>query len=171
MTSYVENETKQSFPFDEKALLSRVAEAVLDAEGCPYETTVNLLITDGAGIREYNKNYRDTDAETDVLSFPNLDFETPGDFSGAENYEADCFDPDSGELVLGDIILNAARVKSQAAEYGHSELREFAFLLAHSLFHLCGYDHMEKTEAVVMEEKQETVLSGLGITREQDFKH
>ncbi|MDE7199764.1 MAG: rRNA maturation RNase YbeY [Lachnospiraceae bacterium] len=171
MTSYVENEGQQSFSFDEEELLDRVMEAVLDAENCPYEATVNLLITDGAGIREYNKNYRDTDAETDVLSFPNLDFETPGDFSGVASCEADCFAPDSGELVLGYIILNAARVKSQAEEYGHSELREFAFLLAHSLFHLCGYDHMEKTEAAVMEEKQEAVLSGLGITREQGFRH
>lgn len=171
MTSYVENEAGLSFPFDEEALLSRVMEAVLGAENCPYEASVNLLITDGEGIREYNQNYRDTDAETDVLSFPNLDFETPGDFSGAEEHEADCFDPDSGELVLGDIILNAARVKSQAAEYGHSELREFAFLLSHSLFHLCGYDHMEEQEAAVMEEKQEAVLFGLGITREQVFRH
>ncbi len=166
MTSYVENEGTQAFPFDENKLLSRMMEAVLDAENCPYEATVNLLITDGAGIREYNKNYRDTDAETDVLSFPNLQFERPGDFSQAETAQADCFDPDSGELVLGDIVLNAARVKSQAAEYGHSELREFAFLLAHSLFHLCGYDHMDEQEAAVMEEKQEAVLSGLGITRE-----
>ncbi len=166
MTSYVENEAAQSFAFDEEELLSRVMEAVLDAENCPYEATVNLLVTDGAGIREYNKNFRKTDAETDVLSFPNLDFEKPGDFSDVEKNEADCFDPDSGELVLGDIILNAARVKSQAKEYGHSELREFAFLLAHSLFHLCGYDHMEKAEAAVMEEKQEAVLFSLGITRE-----
>ena len=74
MTSYVENETSQSFSFDEKALLDRVAQAVLDSENCPYETTVNLLLTDDAGIREYNKNYRNIDAETDVLSFPNLEF-------------------------------------------------------------------------------------------------
>lgn len=166
MTSYVEHEGTGDFSFDEKELLSRVMGAVLDAEDCPYEAVVNLLVTDGAGIREYNKNYRNTDAETDVLSFPNLNFETPGDFSAAEDCEADCFDPDSGELVLGDIVLNAERVKSQAAEYGHSELREFAFLLAHSLFHLCGYDHMEKAEADVMEEKQEALLAGLGITRE-----
>ncbi|MCX4321592.1 MAG: rRNA maturation RNase YbeY [Lachnospiraceae bacterium] len=166
MTSYVENETDQTFSFDEKALLNLVMQAVLDGENCPYEATVNLLMTDGAGIREYNKNYRDIDAETDVLSFPNLEFETPGDFSGAEEREADCFDPDSGELVLGDIILNTARVKEQAAEYGHSERREFAFLLAHSLFHLCGYDHMEPEEAALMEEKQEGVLQTLSITRE-----
>lgn len=101
MTSYVENETGQAFSFDEKSLLDRVAEAVLDIENCPYEAAVNLLITDDAGIREYNKNYRDIDSETDVLSFPNLEFETPGDFSGVEERVADCFDPDSGELVLG----------------------------------------------------------------------
>lgn len=166
MTSYVENETTQSFSFDEKALLDRVAQAVLDRENCPYETTVNLLITDGAGIREYNKNYRNIDAETDVLSFPNVEFEMPGDFSGVEESAADCFDPESGELVLGDIILNAARVKEQAVEYGHTELREFAFLLAHSLYHLCGYDHMESEEAALMEEKQENVLQSLQITRE-----
>ena len=129
-------------------------EAVLDSENCPYEATVNLLLTDAAGIREYNKNFRNIDSETDVLSFPNLEFETPGDFSGVEEQEADCFDPDSGELVLGDIILNAARVKEQAAAYGHSERREFAFLLAHSLYHLCGYDHMEPEEAALMEQMQ-----------------
>lgn len=167
MTSYVEHEWGSGFSFDEEELLARVAAAVLDAEGCPYEAVVNLLVTDGAGIREYNKNYRDTDAETDVLSFPNLDFERPGDFSAADTCEADCFDPDSGELVLGDIILNGERVKSQAAEYEHSELREFAFLVAHSLFHLCGYDHMEKAEADVMEKKQEALLSKLGITRDE----
>ena len=166
MTSYVENETEQSFSFSEKETLDRVLEAVLTAEGCPYEAAVSLLLTDGAGIRQYNAQYRDIDAETDVLSFPNLEFETPGDFSVAETAEADCFDPDSGELVLGDIILSVERVKSQAKEYGHSELREFAFLVAHSLFHLCGYDHMEEKEAARMEEKQEAVLAALGITRD-----
>ncbi len=165
MTSYVENETGQAFSFDEKSLLDRVAEAVLDIENCPYEAAVNLLITDDAGIREYNKNYRDIDSETDVLSFPNLEFETPGDFSGVEEQVAACFDPDSGELVLGDIILNVTRVKEQAAAYGHSELREYAFLIAHSLYHLCGYDHMEPEEAALMEEKQEAVLQALSITR------
>ena len=166
MTSYVENETEQSFSFSEKETLDRVMEAVLTTEGCPYEATVSLLLTDGAGIRQYNAQYRDIDAETDVLSFPNLEFESPGDFSVAETVEADCFDPDSGELVLGDIILSVERVKSQAKEYGHSELREFAFLVAHSLFHLCGYDHMEDKEAARMEEKQEAVLAALGITRD-----
>lgn len=166
MTFYVENETDKILPFSAKEKLSDVMDAVLDAEGCPYEACVNLLLTDGTGIREYNKEFRQTDAETDVLSFPNLEFETPGDFSGAEAALADCFDPDSGELLLGDIILNLDRMEAQAKEYGHSVLREFAFLLAHSLYHLCGYDHMEETEARRMEEKQEAVLQKLGITRE-----
>jgi len=166
MTFYVENETDKTLPFSAEKILSEVMGAVLDAEDCPYEASVNLLLTDGAGIREYNKNFRETDAETDVLSFPNLEFEKPGDFSGAEKAPADSFDPDSGELLLGDIILNLERARVQAETYGHSLLREFAFLLAHSLFHLCGYDHMEETEAHLMEEKQEAVLLSLGITRD-----
>lgn len=165
MTFYVENETEKTLPFSAEDILSDVMEAVLNAEECPYEACVNLLLTDGAGIREYNKNFRKQDAETDVLSFPNLEFETPGDFSGAEAATADCFDPDSGELLLGDIILNLERMETQAKEYGHGVLREFAFLLAHSLYHLCGYDHMEEKEAQFMEEKQEAVLQTLGITR------
>ena len=82
-----------------------------------------------------------------------------------ESDEADCFDPDSGELILGDIILSVEKVKSQAAEYGHGVLREFAFLVAHSMLHLCGYDHMEEQDAAVMEKKQENVLGSLGIGR------
>ena len=167
MTSYVENETGIEFPFEIQGVLDRIMEEVTQMEDCPYETTVNLLITDNTGIREYNKNYRGLDRETDVLSFPNLSFEREGDFSQAEDEEADCFDPDSGELILGDIILSAERVLSQAQEYGHSVLREFAFLTAHSMFHLCGYDHMEEHEAAVMEQKQEEVLKRMGITRQQ----
>lgn len=165
MTFYVENETEKTLPFSAEKILADVMETVLDAEACPYEASVNLLLTDGEGIREYNKNFRNTDAETDVLSFPNLDFDQPGDFSGAESSPTDCFDPDSGELLLGDIILNLDRVAVQAGEYGHSVLREFAFLLAHSLYHLCGYDHMEEEEAKRMEKKQEVALQKLGITR------
>lgn len=165
MTSYVENETDVNFPFDVEELLNKIMELAMELEGCPYETSVNLLITDNEGIRTYNRDYRKIDKETDVLSFPNLSFESAGDFSFAEANEADCFDPDSGELLLGDIILSADRIREQAGEYGHSLLREFAFLTAHSMFHLCGYDHMEPEEAAVMEQKQEEVLQRLHITR------
>ena len=166
MTSFVEDETETGLPFDMQEVLNSIMEAVMEMENCPYETTVNLLLTDNAGIREYNKNYRDIDRETDVLSFPNIPFEHAGDFTPVESNEADYFDPDSGELVLGDIILSVERIQAQAQEYGHSELREFAFLTAHSMFHLCGYDHMEGKDAVVMEKKQEAILQKLGITRD-----
>lgn len=166
MTSYVENETDSGFAFDVKEVADQVIEAVLASEGCPFDTQLNLLITDNAGIRDYNNRFRQIDRETDVLSFPNVDYDTPSDFSGLDEREADYFDPDSGELILGDIIISADKVKEQAELYGHSEKREFAFLVAHSMLHLCGYDHMEPEEAKVMEEKQEAVLKELGITRE-----
>ena len=166
MTSYVENETETNFDFDMKMILDRVMEEVLTQEKCPYEAQVNLLLTNDEGIREYNRQYRNIDRATDVLSFPNLSFSLEADFTVAEEQEADCFDPDSGELILGDIIVSADKVKEQAEKYGHSEKREFAFLVAHSLLHLCGYDHMTEEEAKIMEEKQETYLTELGITRQ-----
>ncbi|MBE5864905.1 MAG: rRNA maturation RNase YbeY [Lachnospiraceae bacterium] len=168
MTFYVEFDEgiENNYDFNTDEIVRTVAEAVLDMEGCPYEACVNVLVTDNEGIREFNRQYRNIDKETDVLSFPNLDFEQPGVFDIAEECEADYFDPESGELVLGDIILSVDRIKEQAESYGHSQKREFAFLVAHSMLHLCGYDHMEESEAAVMEGKQESVLNGLGITRE-----
>ena len=166
MTFYVENETEEVFSFDVEEIVRLVAERVLETEDCPYETQINVLLTDNEGIHGFNKEYRGIDRETDVLSFPNLDFEKPGEFLIEEEREADYFDPDTGELILGDIIISVDKVKEQAESYGHSTKREFAFLVAHSMLHLCGYDHMEENEAKVMEEKQENVLTALGITRE-----
>lgn len=166
MTSYVENETDKKFDFAVEEVVEKVARTVLEMENCPYEVCLNLLITNNEGIRTYNKDYRQIDKETDVLSFPNVEYEKAGDFSMAEKMQADCFDPDSGELLLGDIIISVQKVEEQAKEYGHSELREFAFLTAHSMFHLCGYDHMTDKEAAVMEQKQENVLTQLGIVRD-----
>ena len=167
MTSYVENETDTDFSFDEQRLVSQVMEAVLEAEGCPYEASVNVLLTDDEGIREYNREYRGIDRATDVLSFPNIAYGQPSDFLQVEEAEADYFDPDSGELLLGDIILSVDKIKEQAECYGHSQLREFAFLVTHSMLHLCGYDHMEEADAGEMEEKQRNILEKLGITREK----
>jgi len=166
MTIYVENETEKIFPFDIEKTVEAVACAVLEAERCPYEVQINVLLTDNGGIHQYNKEYRGIDRETDVLSFPNLDFEKEADFDKAGEREADYFDPDTGELILGDIIISADKVEEQADNYGHSTRREFAFLVAHSMLHLCGYDHMVSEEAEVMEKKQEAILKGLGITRD-----
>lgn len=166
MTFYVENETEVTYDFDVEEIVKLVAEKILDTENCPYETQVNVLLTDNEHIRFFNKEYRNIDRETDVLSFPNLDFDTPGVFEIEEDEEADYFDPESGELILGDIIISVDKVEEQSESYGHSKKREFAFLIAHSMLHLCGYDHMEKEEAYVMEKKQEEALTSLGITRD-----
>lgn len=166
MTSYVENETAVVFAFAVQEIADSVIERVLETECCPYDVQVNILLTDNAGIKTYNAEFRGIDKETDVLSFPNVEYETPGDFSCVEEQTADCFDPDSGELILGDIILSVDRIKEQAENYGHSQKREFAFLVAHSMLHLCGYDHMAEAEAKEMEAKQEEILAFLKITRE-----
>lgn len=166
MNLYMENETEREFPFSAEETARLVCEAVLEAEGCPYEAQVNILLTDNRGIREVNREYRGMDRETDVLSFPNVDFEEESVFTIDEDSEADYFDPETGELVLGDIMISVDRVYGQAQEYGHSVRREFAFLVAHSMLHLCGYDHMEEEERARMERRQEEILTGLGITRD-----
>ena len=107
---------------------------------------------------------RQIDRATDVLSFPMADYETPGDFSHLDE-DAGLFHPDTGELMLGDIVISVDKVFEQAEEYGHSTEREFSFLFAHSMLHLLGYDHMEPDEAAVMEAKQAKALEDLGITR------
>ena len=99
-----------------------------------------------------------------------IDWDSPSDFSMLENRREaeDDFDPDSGQLLLGDIVISVERAKEQAQEYGHTLRREIAFLIAHSVLHLLGYDHMTEEEASVMEKKQENALQELGITREME---
>ncbi len=166
VTLITEINSDDRFDFSVRVTAKKVIREVLNKEHCPYDAEVSLTLTGDASIREMNRTFRNIDRVTDVLSFPNLSFAAPADFTGAAgDAGADCFDPDTGNLFLGDIVLNTKRVKEQAAEYGHSELREFAFLVAHSALHLCGYDHMEEDEAAVMFGKQEEVLGSLGITR------
>ncbi len=166
MTFYVDIEVENRLPFDIEELGRQIVEAVLDTEECPYEAQVNFLLTDNEGIHEMNKQFREIDRPTDVLSFPNIEFENEADFSGLEECSEAFFDPDSGELVMGDIVISQDKVFEQAQNYGHSVKREFAFLIAHSMLHLCGYDHMTPEEAARMEEKQEQILNQLGITRD-----
>ena len=142
----------------------RVGDAVLDYEQCPYESEVELLLTMDEEIREMNREFRDIDRATDVLSFPMIAYESPADFAFLEEDES-CFDPDTGELMLGNIVISKQKVVEQAEEYGHTVEREYAFLIAHSMLHLLGYDHMEEEERAVMEKKQREILDGLGITR------
>ena len=167
MTLVFENESETELGLDLESIARDVINEALDYENCPYEAEVSLTVTGPEEVRELNSQFRDLDKTTDVLSFPMLEFETPGDFSYLEEEEetCDCFNPETGELILGDIVINAERVLSQAADYGHSAKREYAFLIAHSMLHLCGYDHMEEEEAAVMEKRQSAILDKLGITR------
>ena len=166
MTSYVEIEEELDIGCDIEELTKSLLYEVLEHEGCEYEAQINIVITDADTVAEYNREYRGIDSTTDVLSFPAIDYEQPGDFRIVNQAECSYFEPESGELILGDIVINVSRVYSQAEEYGHSPKREFAFLVTHSLFHLCGYDHETTDEASVMEQYQEEVLAKLGITRD-----
>ena len=167
MTVHAENESGRTFDFDAGALIRKVVEAALDYEECPYEAAVEVVLTDDASIREVNAAARGIDAATDVLSFPTAFYETPADFDGLEAQD-DCFDPETGEYLLGDIMISVDRVFAQAEAYGHSRARELAFLTAHSMLHLMGYDHMEEADARLMEQKQEAILEQVGITRDTE---
>ncbi len=167
MNLYVENETDRELPFPAEEVAKLVCGAVLEDVGCPCDDVqINVLLTDNQGIRRLNREFRQVDRETDVLSFPNVDFCQAGVFEVDEEDEEDYFDPETGELILGDIMISVDRMYDQARCYGHHVKREFAFLLAHSMLHLCGYDHIAEEERLVMERKQEDILTGLGITRE-----
>lgn len=165
MTINIEKEVELFFEFSEDEYIEKVILASMDYVDCPYEAEVNVLFTDNAGIHEMNLEYREIDRPTDVLSFPMVEYETPGEFDALEEEQGDCFHPETGELLLGDIVLSYDKIKEQAAEYGHSELRELCFLVAHSMLHLFGYDHMEEEERIQMEQMQREILSGLNILR------
>ncbi|MCR4693876.1 MAG: rRNA maturation RNase YbeY [Pseudobutyrivibrio sp.] len=164
MTVYIEEEVTVDFDFDYKKIAKQVIETSLDHLGFPFEAEVSITITDAEGIQAINKEFRDIDSPTDVLSFPMIDYESAGDFSKIEKNE-DLFNPESGEVILGDVVLCIERIHSQAEEYGHSLLREYAFLITHSMLHLMGFDHMTDSDASAMEEKQREILDILKISR------
>ena len=137
MNIYIENEYCHKIDLDYKKIITSVVEEALDFIKCPYECEVNVTIVDNSAIRKINMEQRKIDRATDVLSFPMADYETPGDFSHLDE-DAGLFHPDTGELMLGDIVISVDKVFEQAEEYGHSLLREYAFLIAHSMLHLFG---------------------------------
>lgn len=164
MTIYLEEEVKPKFDFDYQKVAEEVINAALDYVDFPYESELSITLTDLDGIHGINKEFRGIDAPTDVLSFPLIEYTKAGDFSELESI--DIFNPETGEAMLGDIVLCIPRIESQALEFGHSVKREYAFLIAHSMLHLFGYDHMTEDDAKVMEEKQKAILEILKISRE-----
>lgn len=165
MSFILEEEVKVPFEFDYASLAEKVVNACLDYAGFPYEAEVNLTLTDNEGIHTINKEFRQIDRPTDVLSFPMLSYETAGEFAFLDDEDCDDFNPDTGEALLGDIVISVEKVLEQADNFGHSIEREYAFLITHSMLHLFGYDHMTEEEAAVMESKQTEILNELNILR------
>lgn len=165
MTINLEKETNLLEDFDFEGLFTKIVNAASDYIDCPYEVMVNILLTDDENIREINKETRDIDKATDVLSFPMLEYETPGNFDFIDEEDMTLFDFETGELMLGDIVISVERALKQAEEFNHSYVRELAFLCAHSMLHLSGFDHMEDDERKVMEKMQSEILESINITR------
>lgn len=165
MSFVLEEEVKVSFTFNYADLAERIVNFCLDYAAFPYEAEINLTLTDNEGIHIINKEFRQIDRPTDVLSFPMLNYEIPGDFAFLDEEDNDDFNPDTGEALLGDIVISVDKVLEQAESYGHSIEREYAFLITHSMLHLFGYDHMTEEEAAIMEAKQTDILNQMNILR------
>lgn len=165
MTINIDYEAEKKLDLPYEKIITEIVEAALDYEDCPYEAEVNVVLTGNEEIRQMNLESRNIDAATDVLSFPLVDYEAASDFDHVEETAEDYFNLETGELMLGDIMISVDKVEEQAEKYGHSTTRELAFLVAHSMLHLCGYDHMEDDERVEMERKQNEILERRGYRR------
>ena len=169
MSVFIENELEEgAFPDKYIGIIEEIIEEAVEYVSCPYVCEVNVLITDDEGIHTINKEQRDIDAPTDVLSFPMIEYDEPGNFDVIHEDDEWLFDMDNGELILGDIVLNYDRIIKQSKEFNHSVAREVAFLTAHSMLHLFGYDHMEEDERLNMERMQEEIISKRGYTRDYE---
>lgn len=137
------------------ALIKRAVDMTLAAEGVAVPCTVSVMLTDDGGIRQINKEFRSVDSPTDVLSFPMNEL-TPGDFSpdGCEK------DLDTGNIILGDMVISVPRCEAQGEEFGHGFSREVSYLTVHSVLHLLGYDHMDEGEMKKQMRTREKELMG-----------
>ena len=142
------------------ALIRKVIRTALAAEGVDFPCEVDVLLTGDDGIHEINREMRQVDRPTDVLSFPEFDL-TPGELPGPEDA-----DPGTGLVPLGDMVISMERVAAQAKEYGHSNRRELSYLVVHSVLHLLGYDHLDEgPQKARMRAREEAILEELGIGR------
>ena len=156
-------EAEADVPEGMEDLLRRVISAALAAEGVDLPCEINVLLTDDEGIHQVNREMRQVDRPTDVLSFPMFDLK-PG-----ETPEAGDEDPESGLVPLGDMCISLERAAAQAGEFGHSVERELSYLTVHSVLHLLGYDHMDEGPMKrQMRVHEEFILDKLGITREME---
>jgi probable rRNA maturation factor len=140
-----------------RMLVRRCCNAVLKLENFEDSAEISVTFTDNAGIKELNRQYRDKDIETDVLSFPM-----------GENGVYDT-DMETGAKILGDVVISMEKARDQAALYGHSLQREVGYLTAHSVLHLLGYDHIENMDRVRMREKEELIMEQLGLPASSSY--
>jgi len=162
MNLLFEDESNHMLPFDKEKAAKDILLRTCSFLNIPFETQLSLLLTDSDGIRAINKEFRNIDAPTDVLSFPMNEYVIPEDFLDANRL---AMDPDTEELLLGDIVISIEAVNAQAEEYGHSQIREYAFLIVHSVLHLVGYDHIEEMDRISMEARQKEIMTFLNINR------
>ena len=160
--------SNKTFPFDIYRLTKKILKEVLDYEKLDIDVSVNVLITGRYRIRRINKEQRNIDKVTDVLSFPNIKFDKSSNFNKfikKGNIDISILDLNDNTIFLGDIVICYDKIISQSKKYNHSIKREYSFLLTHSIFHLLGYDHdIEKNEKIMFK-KQEDVLNRLKIIR------
>ncbi|ADL68717.1 rRNA maturation RNase YbeY [Thermoanaerobacterium thermosaccharolyticum] len=143
-------------------IVEDVVKTALEVEGVVDDVEVSVSFVDNEEIHKLNKYYRNVDRETDVLSFPLVEFEEIYSDIDEENYDED---DAAGPEPIGDIVISLEKAKQQAEEYGHSFIREVAYLTAHSMFHLMGYDHETDDERKIMREKEDEVMRRLKIER------
>ena len=144
---------------DARRMILRAINAALRAEGVGVDCEISVLLTDNEGIHELNREYRNVDRPTDVLSFPANEL-TPGEFDA----EMCDIDPETGRAFLGDMAISLEKCAAQAEEYGHSFERELMYLTVHSTLHLLGYDHVDEAEMKrQMRAREELIMSGLGV--------
>lgn len=164
---YIDNRQEKITETDElRKTLEEVIDYALKEEEVNVDYEVSVIFVDNETIREINKEQRNIDRATDVLSFPMLDYTDKKVFK--EEYkdkEFKEYDLDDGKLVLGDIVLSLERAEEQRIEFGHSFIRETAYLTVHSVLHLLGYDHMEEDEKRVMRKREEEILKKFDISR------
>ena len=145
---------------EKRAFIRRVIRTALAAEGVTFPCEIDVLLTHDAGIHQINRDMRQVDRATDVLSFPEFDL-TPGQLPGEEDA-----DPGTGLVPLGDMVISMEHVAAQAKEYGHSNRRELAYLVVHSVLHLLGYDHLDEGPMKAqMRGREEAIMAALGLTR------
>lgn len=146
--------------------IENVIEYALKEEKVEVPCEISIILIDNEEIRDINRENRNIDRVTDVLSFPMLDYPKGKVFKETYcNYDFEPSDLDDGNLVLGDIALSLEKAKEQSVEFGHSFLREAAYLTVHSVLHLLGYDHMEEEEKEIMRKREEEILNKFALTR------